>query len=416
MNKVDPNNITIDQIPYSESEYFEFKSSMVKNDIDSLKNKLGKAVSGFANSGGGYFIVGIDEKSGNADGGIPIKIGKRPIRDWVDTMIHQLVEPTPHYDIKLIKNSMGRGVIDQGSALLIVYIPESHNGPHMMDGSYYIRAGVHTIKARDFIVEAIRSKRFLSKPKLTHLFRLKPNQEQVLQLGILSLTDAPAVHVNIKLSPLPEGMQNIEKAFPIVMPIIDRNNPFFFDVALFSGSTESFGNNIDLQLEYFDLSSNRYLQNFNIGVDYSTPPIKIGNDPDKKVVSAIESIAKSISKLELIPKGSQKPLPIIPIIDNVFEYIENIISALLSDMKNDLTEYPFVREFVILSKKWHYTHNPHKDIFMYYFEDHEFLRNKIRILENCSLIYEITFNSIDRFIITEQLANYLLNKKQVLLN
>jgi len=76
-------------------------------------------------------------------------------------------------------------------------------------------------------------------------------------------------------------------------------------------------------------------------------------------------------------------------------------------VKNDLSEHPFGREFIIISKNWIYSENPNNLVFEYYFEDHPYLRNKLRILENYVLIYEITYNDTPRFVISEELAAYL---------
>ena len=80
-------------------------------------------------------------------------------------------------------------------------------------------------------------------------------------------------------------------------------------------------------------------------------------------------------------------------------------------MKNDLREYPFDREFIILSKDWTYNGDPNNMVLQYHFEDHAYLRNKLRILENYGLIYEITYNNVDRFVVLEELADYLMNSQ-----
>ena len=160
--KIDLENFDLTQLPDAEDDYFEFKSSSTPH--NDIKKKLSCAVSGFANSGGGCFIVGVDG-NGNADSGLPLKIGKQDLRDWVDQIVNQ-VEPVPKYDIKLIHDPMGRGVIQPDSAVLLVAIHESYAGPHMApDNHYYIRAGAHTVKAKHFIVDAIWAKRHFSKPR-----------------------------------------------------------------------------------------------------------------------------------------------------------------------------------------------------------------------------------------------------------
>lgn len=298
MRLSDLSKITIDQLPENEDDYYEYKSSLTPN--DKLKDKLQKAVSGFANSGGGFFIAGIDDKTGKADGGITLQVGRESRRDWVDKIISQ-VEPLPKYSIKFLDNVGDKGFLNESHVILIVAVEESYSGPHMAsDNHYYIRAGAHTVPARHFIVEAIRAKRFNVKPKLSHIFRLKPGYEQVLQLGIVAITNAAAINITLALNPLPKILQSRAKDFPIKLPLIDQNNPFFFDVALFSDSEESFGTDVNLSLEYDDLLQNHYSQELTIGVE-STPPIIVGN-PNKEIIKAIQSIEKALLKLNSLSK------------------------------------------------------------------------------------------------------------------
>jgi len=177
--KINLETFDLTQLPSVEDDHFEFKSSSTPH--NEFKKKLNCAVSGFANAGGGGFVVGVDG-NGNADNGLSLKIERQDLRDWVDQIVNQ-VEPVPKYDIKLISDPMGRGVIQPDSAVLLVAIHESYAGPHMaQDKHYYIRAGAHTVKAPHFIIDAIWAKRYFFKPRLTHLFRRKPEQEQTIQL------------------------------------------------------------------------------------------------------------------------------------------------------------------------------------------------------------------------------------------
>lgn len=410
MSKIDLEAFDLTQLPTTEDDNFEFKSSATS--WDDLKKKLSCAVSGFANSGGGCFVAGVDP-SGNADGGFSLKKGRQDLRDWADQIVNE-VEPSPEYEIKLIQDPMGRGTIQPSSAVLLVAIHESYAGPHMApDKHYYIRAGAHTVKAKHFIVDAIWAKRHFSKPRLTHLFRLKPEKEQAVQLGILALTDAPAVDVTITILPLPQLMQNHEKLFPLRVSVIDRNNPFFFDVTTYFQAKDQFGNDVYLEVEYYDLAANRYTYKTPIEVTGSLPPISMGNDNTQKMVRALGSIEKTLSRLILSRESVVKPsLPLPKQSKSVFPSIEKLIPELLSDMKNDLSEYPFAREFVILSKNWVYNADPNNMVLAYYFENHSYLRNKLRILENHGLIYEITYNDVTRFVISEELAAYLTGNQQ----
>ena len=85
--------------------------------------------------------------------------------------------------------------------------------------------------------------------------------------------------------------------------------------------------------------------------------------------------------------------------------LEKQMPELFSEMKDDLKQYPFRREFVILSKKWSYSAKGSE--FLYYFEEHPELRGKLQVLQNYNVIKEITYNNTERFIILEELAQYL---------
>jgi hypothetical protein len=407
MSKINLETFDLTQLPSAEDDVFEFKSSITSP--DALKKKLSCAVSGFANSGGGYFIVGVDA-NGKADGGLPLKIGKQDLRDWADQVINQ-VEPVPRYDIKLIYDPMEQGTIQPDSAVLVVAIHESYAGPHMApDNHYYIRAGAHTVKAKHFIVDAIWAKRHFSKPRLTHLFRLKPGKEEAIQLGILALTDSPAVDIKIVVSPLPQMLQNCESLFPLQVSIVDRNNPFFFDVTTYFQAKERFGEDVYLEVEYCDLAGNFYTYKSKVEVTGSVPPISIGNDNYANIVKSLESINKAVLQLTTSRENAAKPsLVLSKPSESIFADVEKLIPELLTEMRNDLREYPFARELILMPKGAVYNGDSNNLILEFYFENHTWLRSKMRILENYALIYEITYNSTPRFVISEELAAYLIS-------
>lgn len=398
-------------LPMEESDYFEFKSSLTPT--KELKKKLYCAVSGFANSGGGCFVAGIDEHSGEADGGIPLKIGSQNLSDWSDQIIN-CVNPVPRYAIKLLQDPMGRGVIQSDSAVLVVSVEESHVGPHMApDYRYYIRAGAHTLKAQQFIVDAIWAKRHFSKPRLTHLFRLKQDDQDIIQIGVLALTDSPAIDVEISIFPLPKTMQkqNLDSVFPLKIPVVDRNTPFFFDVVTYYKAEERFGeDSISIAIEYYDLAANPYTYTSKLELSGSVPPINLKHDTPFKILKTLEAMSKSLSQLTTFREKASKPSFILskpP--EKIFSNIESLIPNLLSEMRADLCEYPFAREFILINKNAVYIDVPHNLVLRYYFESHPFLRSKLRILENHALIYEITFNNTARFIMTEEFVDYLMN-------
>jgi hypothetical protein len=93
--------------------------------------------------------------------------------------------------------------------------------------------------------------------------------------------------------------------------------------------------------------------------------------------------------------------------ENEYNYtkIERLMPDLLADMRKDLTENPLVREFVVLKKGWVY--NATGPYIHYDLDVYSNLQEKLRILENYSLIRDITYNSVKRYVMSEQFAEYL---------
>lgn len=242
----------LSQLPRQEDDRVEFKGS--RTPPKELGTKLACAVSGFANSGGGIFIAGIDSKTGDADGGLTVNefCGRQPLAEWADQFICQ-VSPIPCFHIELVENPDGRGTIDPDKAVLVVLIDESSNGPHMApDHRYYIRAGRHTVHARHSIVEAIWAKRHLSKPRITHHVRPRPDDDEVVQVGLVALTDAPAIDVELAMEPLP-GIYGKEcREFPVQIGVIDRNTPLFFDVSTREAIRRHSDEEFNLTVTYHD--------------------------------------------------------------------------------------------------------------------------------------------------------------------
>jgi hypothetical protein len=235
--------------------------------------------------------------------------------------------------------------------------------------------------------------------------------KRCIQLGIVALTNSPAIDIMINLSPLPYFLRkDCSNSFPLNLSVIDQNNPFFLDVALYS--TANFGNDIYLKLDYYDLAGNSYTYKTKIAFESSLPPKIVGNDNLAKIVTHLEMINKSLREMTISREAVSKPNIVLPKpTEKVFLKLEKMIPELLVSMKEDLLEYPFAREFIIMYKGNIYNGDENNLILAYYFEDYSFLRNKLRLLENHQLIYEITYNSVPRFVMSEELANYLLDSQ-----
>ena len=89
----------------------------------------------------------------------------------------------------------------------------------------------------------------------------------------------------------------------------------------------------------------------------------------------------------------------------LFLRLEQLMPNLLDEMRRDLEARPLSREFVVLKRNWSYLASGHE--LSYYYEDHDEIDNKLRILQNHGLIRDITHTNVKRYVLTEAFARYL---------
>lgn len=90
---------------------------------------------------------------------------------------------------------------------------------------------------------------------------------------------------------------------------------------------------------------------------------------------------------------------------DAFARLERLMPQLLIEMRQDIAQHPLRREFVLLKRNWSYWAKGNE--LCYYFDEHSDLLNQIQILENYGLVRKITYNDIQRYIISEEFAQYL---------
>jgi hypothetical protein len=126
---------------------------------DDRKN-LAKAISGFANSGGGLIIWGIDARK-NADG-VDGAIGKVVI-DPIQEFITCLTEVTGQAVSPLVDGVRHRSILENDTAgFAVTIVPESDSGPHMAklgEDRYYKRSGDSFYKMEHFDLEDMFGRR-----------------------------------------------------------------------------------------------------------------------------------------------------------------------------------------------------------------------------------------------------------------
>ena len=294
MPKINLSSTTLSSLPNAEDDTFEFKCSGTP--IKDLKKKLDRAASGFANSGGGCFLFGLDD-SGNADGGVSTKVGRQDLRDWIDQAISS-VSPVPEYDVRLYDDCEGRGQLDTDNVIAAVSIFPSESGPHQAsDHKYYIRAGAHTVSASHFIVEALWARRHVQKPVLVHVVRAKPNATSIVQVGVVAVTDAPALNVEFTLSPLSGTLKKLDDYFPVKLPVVDKNNPFFLDASVMHMAEKELGDHVKVIIKYHDHAGTKFSHSNDAPLTRSISPITMGTVSPEKIAKALEKLEGPLKQI-----------------------------------------------------------------------------------------------------------------------
>lgn len=287
--------LDLSEIPHAEDDRYEFKSSQTTP--NKLKEKIEKAASAFCNTGGGCFLAGVGN-DGNADGGYPQHIGRQSIRDWVDQVLPR-VEPRPFYTVSLIDNVDGRGVLKQDHVVLAIEFPESFHGPHMAsDHIYYIRAGAHSVPARNFIVESIRAKRQVSTPQMRHLVKIDSPSLDLsatvcVSIDLIAITDSPLLDVKVNVVPEPPPQNGVfDLTFPLRIRLIDRLHDFVFHFEM-----PTIESDLSLHVEFSDLMGNRFTYQSDLNLRECIWTWHLGRDnPFTAVVDALRDVTRAIEK------------------------------------------------------------------------------------------------------------------------
>ncbi len=120
----------------SEGYYVEYKRTIPGSEPG---RTIGKVIASFANTYGGWFLLGVPE-SFNNEAGKPIGINveeNRQIKETVRRWVSSRVDPNPEFGSHLIQNPES-----EDYAVLVIEVPESRHPPHIMsDGVIYRRSG-----------------------------------------------------------------------------------------------------------------------------------------------------------------------------------------------------------------------------------------------------------------------------------
>lgn len=145
-------------IPETETREWEFKAADIfqKGRFGEFKSqKLGRIVSSFANSGGGFLLLGKRDGCAAFDG-VPLQQGRTRMEDHLALVISQSVEP--HYrDFAIFRVPVAETARD---SVLVVAFDDSMAAPHqsVADVNYYYRLPGHCVPAPHFHLELLRDR------------------------------------------------------------------------------------------------------------------------------------------------------------------------------------------------------------------------------------------------------------------
>lgn len=152
-------------LPAGEHDYFDRKSGALLSSPDFRKD-LAKALSAFANSGGGHLILGVAD-DGIFDGVDPVHRGRTSTKEWLEQVIPQLLSyPLEDFRVHAVIPDLP-SAIPEGKAAIVIDVGDSVLAPHQSTEAktYYYREGGHSKPAPHFYLEMVRNR--LINPTLT---------------------------------------------------------------------------------------------------------------------------------------------------------------------------------------------------------------------------------------------------------
>jgi hypothetical protein len=145
----------VEALPKGEQDYFERKAGRLM-DSNEHEEKLAKAVSAFANTGGGHLIIGVAD-DGTFDGVDKRIKGRESAKDWFEKLIPRLVNyPLQDFRVhEVVRSQVSR--IPEGRTVVVVDIGDSHLAPHQTakTKTYYYRSGGKSEPAPHFFLDML---------------------------------------------------------------------------------------------------------------------------------------------------------------------------------------------------------------------------------------------------------------------
>jgi hypothetical protein len=153
-------------LPSGEHDYFERKSGAFLKDAE-FREKLAKAVSAFANSGGGHLVIGVQDP---IDGVPKIHKGRTTTRDWLEqTVPHLVTYPLQNFRVHEVEPDTV-SAIPTDQVVIVIDIGDSMQAPHQsaVTKIYHYRAGGRSERAPHHFLEILRGREKYPSQKIAH--------------------------------------------------------------------------------------------------------------------------------------------------------------------------------------------------------------------------------------------------------
>ncbi|MCC7337859.1 MAG: ATP-binding protein [Pirellulaceae bacterium] len=151
--KLDSNGL-LQLLPPDEDDRWEFKSAEILKNKGELKAELGKQVSAFADSGGGYIAFGISDS--RLVEPCDQQVGRQSMSDYLSVLVEQSVE----YPIRDFRIHRVPVAADTTQSVYVLEIKDSPAAPHQakIEKTYYYRIDGHSKPAPHFHLELLRNR------------------------------------------------------------------------------------------------------------------------------------------------------------------------------------------------------------------------------------------------------------------
>ena len=111
-----------------------------------VRESLSKAISAFANTGGGVLVLGLqnpDDAWRVDDGGVLLNIKGRSTREWLEDVVPELVElRLQRFNVYVVRPTISDSQIGADRGVFLVDVGDSDDAPHQaQDHRYYARVG-----------------------------------------------------------------------------------------------------------------------------------------------------------------------------------------------------------------------------------------------------------------------------------